>query len=63
VKRPYIRKTRDEYDIQQLTAEGWETVCTVETWYEAQKRVKEYRTKQPSVGARWYWRRNGEREA
>lgn len=48
----YVRKTRDEIDIQQLTAEGWETVHTEETWREAKARVREYRENQPEYPVR-----------
>ncbi len=43
----YIRKTRDEYEIQQYTCQGWETVCSEDTYKEARLRFNEYRENQP----------------
>lgn len=48
----YIRKTRDEYDIQQNNGYGWETVSCEETWKHARRAVKEYRENQPNIPAR-----------
>jgi len=41
------RKTRDEYQIHQLTAQGWEEVCAEDTWKEGRARLREYRLNQP----------------
>ena len=53
----YIRKTRDVYPVQQLTAEGWEDVCEENTRREAQARVREYRANQPGIPVRRIKRR------
>lgn len=39
----YIRKTRDEYDIEVDYGYGWDVVCTEDTYKEAQERAWEYR--------------------
>jgi hypothetical protein len=43
----YIRKTRDEYDIEMLSTEGWEIVDCRETRKEAIASKKEYQQNQP----------------
>jgi len=48
----YVRKTRDEWEIQQRTECGWETVCTEESYTEAKARVREYRENQPEYPVR-----------
>lgn len=48
----YVRKTRDEIDIQQRTESGWETVHTEEKWREARVRAREYRENQPEYPVR-----------
>ena len=48
----YKRKTRDYYDIEQLTEEGWEVVSACETRKEAVQEVKEYRENQPEYPVR-----------
>lgn len=50
----YIRKTKDEFHIQQHTGTGygWETVCTEETRTEARQRKREYRENQPEYPVR-----------
>jgi len=39
----YIRKTRDEWEIQGNYGYGWECVNTEETWKDAKRSVAEYR--------------------
>lgn len=39
----YVRKTRDEYDLQGNYGEGWETLTCESTYREAVQRRKEYR--------------------
>ncbi len=51
-KGPRVRKTRDEYDIEQKTSEGWEVVCSEDNWRDAQARVREYRENQPEYPVR-----------
>jgi hypothetical protein len=29
---PYVRKTKDEWQIEQKTPEGWEEVCAEDSW-------------------------------
>jgi hypothetical protein len=41
-----------EYDIQQRTAEGWETVNCESTFPDAKKSVLEYRANQPEYAYR-----------
>lgn len=48
----YIRKTIDEYRVEQLTAEGWEEVCCEFSRREARKRLKEYQLNQPQYFVR-----------
>jgi hypothetical protein len=45
----YVRKTRDEFHIQQDFGygHGWETVCIETTWTECRDRKREYRQNQP----------------
>jgi hypothetical protein len=43
----YQRKTRDEYDIEMLTSEGWEIVDCRETRKAAIASKKEYQQNQP----------------
>lgn len=40
---PYVRKTRDEYQIVGHYAHGWEEVTVEDTHKEARERLKEYR--------------------
>ena len=49
---PYVRKTRDEFRIEQHTAEGWEEATAENTRKEAKQRLKEYRENQPEYPAR-----------
>jgi hypothetical protein len=40
----YIRKTRDEYELQgHYGVHGWECLCAEDSYYEARQRLKEYR--------------------
>jgi hypothetical protein len=48
----YVRKTRDEYDIEQHWDQGWEVVCSENTRREARQRLKEYRENQPEAPVR-----------
>ena len=43
----YIRKTKDEYEIQGNYGYGWETVTTEETFRAAKEQVKCYRDNEP----------------
>lgn len=49
---PYVRKTRDEFDIEQKTCQGWEVVYSENTAREARERRKEYRENQPEYPVR-----------
>lgn len=53
----YQRKTRDEFDVEQKTCQGWEVVCTEDTRREAIECVKEYRMNQPEYPVRYRGRR------
>ncbi len=53
----YIRKTKDEFQIWQHTAQGWEEVCAEETRREAKERLREYRENQPEYPVRMVKRR------
>lgn len=48
----YIRKTRDEWDIEQKTSEGWEVVTSEVTATDARRCVREYRDNQPEYPVR-----------
>lgn len=50
----YIRKTVDEFEVQQYTGTqyGWECVCTEETRKEAKERKREYHDNQPEYPVR-----------
>lgn len=43
----YIRKTKDEYEIQGHYGQGWEMVTTEETWREAKNQLKCYNENEP----------------
>jgi hypothetical protein len=47
--KPYIRKTHDEFEIQQFTSYGWECVNTETTRKAARISIKEYRENQPGT--------------
>lgn len=50
---PYIRKTKDEYEIQVNYGQyGFECVTTEETFKEAKERLKEYRENEPGYPAK-----------
>jgi hypothetical protein len=51
-RTPYVRKTVDEFDLEQQTSEGWEVVCCEPTRKEAQARKKEYQENQPGYNYR-----------
>lgn len=53
----YVRKTEDEYEIQQYVPGGWECVTTETTVREALERRKEYRENQPEYAVRIVKRR------
>lgn len=53
----YSRKTRDEYDIEQRTTEGWEIVNSEATRRDAQRSAREYRENQPEFAVRIVKRR------
>ena len=50
----YVRKTTDEFEIQQYMGAqyGWECVCSEEIYKEAKERKKEYRNNQPEYAVR-----------
>jgi hypothetical protein len=37
---PYVRKTKDEWQIEQKTPEGWEEVCAEDSWKDARQTLK-----------------------
>ena len=43
----YIRKTRDEWEIQGNYGQGWECVNTEYTRQDAKRSIKEYRDSEP----------------
>ena len=50
---PHIRKTTDEYEVQQYFPQyGWEMVTTETTFAEARERRREYRENQPEYPVR-----------
>ena len=58
----YIRKTRDEWEIEQHTGSadhrgGWEVVTTEPTRRDAKRCVREYRENQPELAVRVIKRR------
>ncbi len=48
----YVRKTVDEFDIEQHTGEGWEVVSSESTPKAARVAVREYRENQPEYPVR-----------
>lgn len=50
---PYTRKTRDYWDIEQRTSEGWEVVSSTTTLRDAKRKVREYRENQPEYDVRF----------
>lgn len=48
----YVRKTRDEFEVQGYYAGGWECVTTEDTRKEARARLKEYRENEPGTAFR-----------
>jgi len=38
----YVRKTKDEYEIQGNYGYGWDVLCTEETWREAKAQLRCY---------------------
>lgn len=58
----YVRKTRDEWDIEQQTGSadhrgGWEIVSSEPTRRDAHRAVREYRENQPELAVRSVKRR------
>ena len=53
----YLRKTRDEYEVEGHYGYGWECVCTEETRKEARERLKEYLDNEPQYAHRLRKRR------
>lgn len=58
----YVRKTRDEWEIQQQTGSadhrgGWELATTEETRRDAKRCIREYRENQPELRVRIVKRR------
>lgn len=45
----YIRKTKDEYQIQGNYGHGFEMVTAEDTYKEAKERLKEYRDNEPGI--------------
>ena len=43
----YIRKTKDEYEVQGYYSQDWEAVCSEDTRKEARMRLKEYTENEP----------------
>lgn len=50
----YVRKTKDEYEIQGYygSTYGYETVTTEKTWKEAKAQIKCYRENEPGIDFR-----------
>jgi hypothetical protein len=48
----YIRKTRDEYELQSNSGYGWDTECTEETLKDARSQRKCYRENCPNLPTR-----------
>lgn len=53
----YMRKTQDEFDIEQFCNGSWEVVNTEETWQGAKRSRAEYRENQPEYPVRIVKRR------
>ena len=53
----YQRKTRDYWDIEQQTAEGWEVVSSEVTRQDTRRCLKDYRENQPQYSVRSIKRR------
>lgn len=53
----YQRKTRDYWDIEQQTEEGWEVVSSEVTRVDARRCLKDYRENQPEYPVRSIKRR------
>lgn len=49
---PYVRKTRDEFQLHQKTPSGWEEVTAYNTYKEALQGRREYRENQPEYEIR-----------
>jgi hypothetical protein len=45
----YIRKTRDEYDIESNYGYGWDVETCEDTWKDAKAQVKCYRENCPGI--------------
>ena len=45
----YVRKTRDEFEIQSRHANSWDLECAEETYREARNRLREYLLNVPGV--------------
>ena len=54
---PYIRKTRDEYDIESNHGYGWDVVTSEDTAKEARAQVRCYRENEPQASHRIVKRR------
>lgn len=48
----YVRKTRDYWDIEQQTEQGWEVVSSEVTRADTKRALKEYRDNQPEYPVR-----------
>jgi hypothetical protein len=53
----YVRKTRDYWDIEQQTLEGWEVVTSEVTRTDSRRSLREYRENQPEYPVRAVKRR------
>lgn len=53
----YVRKTHDEWDIEQKTSEGWELVSCEVTRKAARQDLRDYRENQPEYPVRIVKRR------
>lgn len=53
----YVRKTRDYWDIEQKSEQGWEVVSSEVTRADTKRALKEYRENQPEYPVRSVKRR------
>lgn len=57
MKRAYVRKTRDVFEIQGNYGQGWECVTAEDDRKEARARLKEYRENEPQYSHRMITKR------
>ncbi len=53
----YVRKTRDEYEVEGNYGYGWEAVTCEDTRSEARARLREYRANDPGTPYRLVYHR------